>query len=202
MCDVGPSVKLQQSLSGLCVCKSSCKLKATSVAMDALAAAIAKKRKSTADEFKGRKFVKRSELEEMRIRKLRDEEDSERQQRVRPMHACSSRICMSAFQYFSGAAAKVALLSLLSAAGSSLSHDTLHLHRRRPSCRRSSLRRSRSRKPRSGAATPWRQLTQLRRSSCCRCRRCCAACVRWSSPSPSSARSVKCVDNVDNVGAD
>jgi hypothetical protein len=52
-------------------------------AMDALAAAIAKKRKSTQDEFKGRKYVKRAELEEMRIRKLRDEEQSEQQARVR-----------------------------------------------------------------------------------------------------------------------
>ncbi len=50
--------------------------------MDALAAAIAKKRKSTQDEFKGRKYAKRSELEEARMRKLREEEASELQRRV------------------------------------------------------------------------------------------------------------------------
>lgn len=50
--------------------------------MDALAAAIAKKRESTQNEFKGRKFVKRAELEELRIRKLREEEEAERQKRV------------------------------------------------------------------------------------------------------------------------
>lgn len=50
--------------------------------MDALAVAIAKKRKSTQDEFKGRKFVKRSELEEARMRKLREEEAEELQKRV------------------------------------------------------------------------------------------------------------------------
>ena len=50
--------------------------------MDALAAAIARKRESNQNEFKGRKFVKRAELEELRIRKLRDEEAAERQKRV------------------------------------------------------------------------------------------------------------------------
>lgn len=50
--------------------------------MDALAAAIAKKRKSAQDEFKGRKYVKRSELEEARMRKVREEEASELQRRV------------------------------------------------------------------------------------------------------------------------
>jgi hypothetical protein len=55
--------------------------------MDALAAAIAKKRKSTQDEFKGRKYVKRAELEEIRIRKLREEEQAEQDARVSVWHA-------------------------------------------------------------------------------------------------------------------
>ncbi len=48
-------------------------------AMD-LKALILAKRKATAEEFQGRKYVKRSDLEAARLQKLRDEEEQERQQ--------------------------------------------------------------------------------------------------------------------------
>ena len=45
-----------------------------------LKALILAKRKATAEEFQGRKYVKRSDLEAARLQKLRDEEEEERQQ--------------------------------------------------------------------------------------------------------------------------
>lgn len=51
--------------------------------MDALKALVAAKRKATEEEFKGKKFLKRSEIEEQRLKKLREEEEKERLQKVR-----------------------------------------------------------------------------------------------------------------------
>lgn len=45
--------------------------------MDTLKALVAKKRKATEEEFGGKKFVKRSDIEELRLRKLREEEQQE-----------------------------------------------------------------------------------------------------------------------------
>ena len=45
-----------------------------------LKALVAAKRKAAAEEFQGRKYVKRSDLEAARLQKLRDEEEQERQQ--------------------------------------------------------------------------------------------------------------------------
>ena len=61
-------------------------------AMD-LKALILAKRKATAEEFQGRKYVKRSDLEAARLQKLRDEEEQERQQGkvcALPVHAAHS----------------------------------------------------------------------------------------------------------------
>ena len=58
-----------------------------------LKALILAKRKATAEEFQGRKFVKRSDLEAARLQKLRDEEEQERQQGkvcAPPVHATNS----------------------------------------------------------------------------------------------------------------
>lgn len=49
--------------------------------MDALKALVAAKRKATEEEFKGKKFLKRSEIEEQRLKKLREEEEKERLQK-------------------------------------------------------------------------------------------------------------------------
>ena len=56
--------------------------------MDKLAALIANKRKSTEQEFQGRKFVKRSDLEEARLRKRQEEEAAEKAKRVGFFVAC------------------------------------------------------------------------------------------------------------------
>ena len=50
--------------------------------MDKLKALVASKRKAAEEEFRGKKFVKRGELEEMRLEKQREEEEQERQQKV------------------------------------------------------------------------------------------------------------------------
>ena len=50
--------------------------------MDKLKQLVASKRKATEEEFKGKRFVKRAELEEGRIQKLREEEDAERKLKV------------------------------------------------------------------------------------------------------------------------
>ncbi len=58
-----------------------------------LKALILAKRKATAEEFQGRKYVKRSDLEAARLQKLRDEEEQERQQGkvcALPVHAAHS----------------------------------------------------------------------------------------------------------------
>ena len=54
------------------------------------------KRKATAEEFQGRKYVKRSDLEAARLQKLRDEEEQERQQgKVCAPSQCHGRVaCM------------------------------------------------------------------------------------------------------------
>jgi hypothetical protein len=53
--------------------------------MDKLKELVAAKRKAAEEEFKGKKYVKRSEIEELRIAKLREEERLEREKKV---HAC------------------------------------------------------------------------------------------------------------------
>lgn len=50
--------------------------------MDALKAAIEKKRKLAAEEFQGKKFAKVSEIESLRYKKIRDEEEQERLAKV------------------------------------------------------------------------------------------------------------------------
>lgn len=51
--------------------------------MDTLKALIEKKRKVVSEEFHGKKYALVSELEEARQRKLREEEEQERLQKVR-----------------------------------------------------------------------------------------------------------------------
>ena len=51
--------------------------------MDKLKEAIAAKRKAAGDEFQGKKYVKRGDLERVRLQKLRDEEEQERREKVR-----------------------------------------------------------------------------------------------------------------------
>jgi hypothetical protein len=50
--------------------------------MDKLKQLVASKRKTTEQEFKGKKFVKRDELEQARLQKLREEEEAERKLKV------------------------------------------------------------------------------------------------------------------------
>lgn len=50
--------------------------------MDKLKALVASKRKASEEEFKGKKYVKRSEIEELRVAKLREEERQEREAKV------------------------------------------------------------------------------------------------------------------------
>ena len=50
--------------------------------MDNLKKLLANKRKVTEEEFGGKKFIKRSELEELKIQKLKEEEGLERQEKV------------------------------------------------------------------------------------------------------------------------
>ena len=54
--------------------------------MDKLKQLVASKRKATEEEFGGRKFMKRGELEEMRLKKLREEEEQERILKVCCIH--------------------------------------------------------------------------------------------------------------------
>lgn len=51
--------------------------------MDKLKQLVASKRKAVEEEFGGKKFVKRGELEELRLKKLREQEEEERKQKVR-----------------------------------------------------------------------------------------------------------------------
>lgn len=51
--------------------------------MDKLRELLAAKRKAAEEEFKGKKYVKRSEIEELRLAKLRAEEQREREAKVR-----------------------------------------------------------------------------------------------------------------------
>jgi hypothetical protein len=50
--------------------------------MDRLKQLVASKRKETEDEFAGKKFAKRAELEQARLQKLREEEEAERKVKV------------------------------------------------------------------------------------------------------------------------
>lgn len=50
--------------------------------MDKLKQLVATKRKATDEEFGGRKYVKRAELEDLRLQKLKDEEETEPQAKV------------------------------------------------------------------------------------------------------------------------
>ena len=52
--------------------------------MDNLKQLISKKKKSFSEETGGRKYAKRSELEETRLKRLREEEEAERERKVRP----------------------------------------------------------------------------------------------------------------------
>jgi hypothetical protein len=53
--------------------------------MDALKALLEKKRKDVpAGKFGDRKFVKQSELEDLRLKRLREEEQAELEEKVRP----------------------------------------------------------------------------------------------------------------------
>ena len=51
--------------------------------MDKLKALVSAKRKATEEEFGGKKFMKRGDLEEMRLKKLREEEAQENAAKVR-----------------------------------------------------------------------------------------------------------------------
>lgn len=51
--------------------------------MDKLRDLVSSKRKQVSEEFQGKKYVKRSDLEEARLRKVREEEEVERTRKVR-----------------------------------------------------------------------------------------------------------------------
>lgn len=55
--------------------------------MDALKAMLKAKKEEQAAEFGGKKFIKRAELEEQRLKRLREEEETERTAKV---HHCPS----------------------------------------------------------------------------------------------------------------
>ena len=50
--------------------------------MDQLKALLQAKKKAAGEEFQGKKFLKRSEIEELRLKRLRDEEEQERTAKV------------------------------------------------------------------------------------------------------------------------
>ncbi len=50
--------------------------------MDALKAVLAAKRKAQEEAFQGKKFLKRSELEQVQLKKLKEEEERERQEKA------------------------------------------------------------------------------------------------------------------------
>jgi pre-mRNA-splicing factor 18 len=50
--------------------------------MDKLKQLVASKRKTNEDEFGGKKFVKRADLEEAKLQKLREEEEAEKKLKV------------------------------------------------------------------------------------------------------------------------
>ena len=60
--------------------------------MDKLKELVAAKRKAAEEEFKGKKYVKRGEIEELRLAKLRAEEAAEREAKVR----CTRPACLPA----------------------------------------------------------------------------------------------------------
>ncbi len=51
--------------------------------MDKLKQLVASKRKATEDEFAGKKFARRADLEEARLQKVREEEEAEKKLKVR-----------------------------------------------------------------------------------------------------------------------
>ena len=56
---------------------------------------IAQKRKVAAEDFKGKKYIKRSDLEAARLAKLREEEEAERKSQVSTSDPKHSLICCS-----------------------------------------------------------------------------------------------------------
>jgi hypothetical protein len=50
--------------------------------MDTLKALLGNKRKAAEEEFKGKKYVKRGDIEDARLRKLREEEEKELREKV------------------------------------------------------------------------------------------------------------------------
>ena len=56
--------------------------------MDKLKALVAAKRKAAEEEFGGKKYVRRGEIEELRLAKLREEEAREREAKVGAARLC------------------------------------------------------------------------------------------------------------------
>jgi hypothetical protein len=69
--------------------------------MDALKAVLAAKRKAQEEAFQGKKFLKRSELEQLQIKKLKEEEEKERAAKVgaSASAACSLQYTLLLFAY-------------------------------------------------------------------------------------------------------
>lgn len=63
--------------------------------MDKLKELLAAKRKAAEEEFGGKKFAKRAEIEELRLAKLRAEEAKEREAKVRCLGGCAAGSSMS-----------------------------------------------------------------------------------------------------------
>ena len=60
--------------------------------MEALKAVLAAKRKAQEEAFQGKKFLKRSELEQLQLKKLKEEEEREKQEKASLMElGCRSR---------------------------------------------------------------------------------------------------------------
>lgn len=63
-------------------------------AMDKLKSLIASKKKHASEEFGDKKYVKRSELEAVRLKRLREEEEDDRKRKVRNVDVYANERCM------------------------------------------------------------------------------------------------------------
>lgn len=59
--------------------------------MDKLKELLASKKKEVEQQFGGKKYMKRSELEELRLRKLREEEEAAKAGKVSDLRSCMRR---------------------------------------------------------------------------------------------------------------
>lgn len=65
--------------------------------MEQLKALLEKKKKEAAEEFDGRKFVRAKDIEEARLKRLRDEEEQDRARKVTTIKHCCARGCIGRY---------------------------------------------------------------------------------------------------------